>query len=53
VTRPTFVLKLQSQRDDGIHGLRHVLKRLLRTHGFICVAAYEEKSSTEFLNNQE
>ena len=41
--RPTFVLKLQSIRDGrgSIRGLRHVLKRLLRSHGFKCISAEE------------
>jgi hypothetical protein len=40
--RPTFIIKIVSQRGDGIRGLRHVLKRLLRTHGFKCISAVEE-----------
>jgi hypothetical protein len=45
VTRPTgpvFTIKLRSIRGDGIHGLRAILKRLLRSHGFKCIAAFEE-----------
>jgi len=43
VNRPTFVLKLQSIRGDGIRGLRHVLKRLLRTYGFRCISVRDEQ----------
>jgi hypothetical protein len=39
----TFVIKLESIRGDGIRQLRAILKRLLRRHGFRCVAAYEEQ----------
>ena len=39
--RPTFVLRLESIRGDGIRGLRHVLKRLLRDHKVRCVSAIE------------
>jgi hypothetical protein len=42
MTRPTFTIKLQSLRGDGIRDLRHILKRLLRTYGFKCIAAREE-----------
>ena len=37
----TFIIKLVSQHGDGIRGLRHVLKRLLRSHGFKCIPAVE------------
>ena len=53
MTRPTFTIKLQSLRGDGIRGLRHVLKRLLRDYGFKCIAAHEEQSSTEFPNDRD
>jgi hypothetical protein len=45
---PVFVIKLRPIRRDsnGIHGLRSLLKRLLRGYGFRCTAAYEERSST-------
>ena len=45
---PLFTIKLRPVRPDfnGIHGLRAILKSLLRRHGFRCVAAYEEQSST-------
>jgi len=48
--RPTYVLKLQPLRGAGIHGLRAILKRLLRSHGFRCVSAVEEK---EFPHERE
>lgn len=43
MTRPTFVLKLQSIRGEGIHGLRAILKSLLRRHGFRCIPAHVEQ----------
>lgn len=45
MTRPVFIIKLQSIRDEGIHGLRAVLKTLLRRHGFRCLSAREEQIS--------
>jgi hypothetical protein len=41
VTRPIFILKLQSIRGDSIRTLRAILKQLLRRHGFRCVSAIE------------
>jgi hypothetical protein len=43
MTRPVYVIKLQSVRSDAdnIHGLRAILKALLRRYGFRCVSAYE------------
>jgi hypothetical protein len=43
MTRPTFVIRLQALRGGSIHGLRAILKRLLRTHGFRCISAREEQ----------
>lgn len=43
--RPTFVLKLL--RGTGIHGLRAILKRLLRSHGFKCISAKEIPAQQE------
>ena len=45
---PVFVLKVQPVRSDsdGIRGLRAILKTLLRRHGFRCITAHEEQSST-------
>jgi hypothetical protein len=47
-SRPVFVLKVQLIRSDsdGIRGLRAILKTLLRRHGFRCITAHEERSST-------
>jgi len=45
--RPTFILKLESTRGDSIKGLRFVLKRLLRSHGFRCVSAVEIPAKPE------
>jgi hypothetical protein len=39
---PVYVIKLQPLRGAGIHGLRAILKRLLRSHGFRCISAIEE-----------
>jgi hypothetical protein len=51
VTRPSgpvFTIRLRPIQPDcnGIHGLRAILKHLLRRYGFRCIAAYEEQSST-------
>lgn len=43
MTRPIFIIKLQSIRGDSIHGLRALLKRLLRRYGFRCISACEEQ----------
>jgi hypothetical protein len=45
---PVFVLKLRPIRSDAdsIRGLRAILKSLLRRHGFRCVDAPEEQSTT-------
>jgi hypothetical protein len=47
-SRLVFVLKVQPVRSDsdGIRGLRWILKTLLRRHGFRCITACEEQSST-------
>jgi hypothetical protein len=45
--RPVFVVKLQSQRGDGLRGLRWVLKRLLRSYGFRCISAEEIPADRE------
>jgi hypothetical protein len=39
--RRTFFLTLETSRGDGIHGLRAILKILLRRHGFRCTDARE------------
>jgi hypothetical protein len=44
---PLYVLKIRPVRSDSksnIHGLRAILKILLRRFGFRCIAAHEEQS---------
>jgi hypothetical protein len=43
-SKPVFTIRLRSidGRND-IHGLRAILKSLLRRHGFKCIAASEEQ----------
>jgi hypothetical protein len=53
MTRPIYIIKLQSLRGASIHALRAILKSLLRQHGFKCLAAREEQSPTEFPVNRE
>ena len=43
-----FVLKIEGARDKhDIHGLRRLLKRLLRGHDLRCVDAYERPQQRE------
>jgi hypothetical protein len=39
---PIYVIRLTPKYGTGIHGLRAILKRLGRTHGFKCLSAREE-----------
>jgi hypothetical protein len=40
--RPTFVLRLRSERGEDIHALRAILKAMLRRHGFRCIEVRED-----------
>jgi hypothetical protein len=44
MTRPVYLIRIQPLRDNvtGIHGLRAILKRLLRSHNFRCLSAVQE-----------
>jgi len=42
---PVYLLRLQGKPGDSVHGLRAVLKTLLRRHGLRCVDAREEQTS--------
>jgi hypothetical protein len=45
---PIFTVKLRPIRfnDSGIHGLRAILKQLLRRYGFRCISAHEEQPNS-------
>jgi len=49
VIDPSYIIKLRSLRPDraSIHGLRAILKRLLRDHQFRCVSAIEIPAQQE------
>jgi hypothetical protein len=40
---PTYLIRLRSQRGENIHGLRRLLKALLR-HGWRCISIEEVRS---------
>jgi hypothetical protein len=47
---PVFVIKVRPVRSDSksnIHGLRAILKILLRRYGFVCTSAHEEQSPNQ------
>jgi hypothetical protein len=41
--RPIFTLRLVATKPDAIHRLRALLKALARRHGFVCLAAEEDR----------
>jgi hypothetical protein len=50
--RPIYRLRLRPLKGvDPMRALRHVLKRLLRTHGMQCVSAEEEKDNETIFNS--
>ena len=41
--RPIFILRIEGRPGAaGIHGLRFLLKRLLRQYGFVCLDVRED-----------
>ena len=48
IDRPVFVLRLQTQKNvNAVRALRHVLKKLLRTHGMKCLSVEESPADTD------
>ena len=49
MTRPVYLIRIQPLRDNvtGIHGLRAILKSLLRRHGFKALSAVEIPASPQ------
>jgi hypothetical protein len=51
--RPIFILRIEGRPGAaGIHGLRFLLKRLLRQYGFVCLDIREEPDPTHFKRPQ-
>jgi hypothetical protein len=44
-TERIYILRIRSLHGDGIHELRHLLKRLLRPHQWRCLSVAVEEEA--------